>query len=92
MKMYERRYHAGWALKHGFSPLSKLGVWMIQHRAKLQTAPRDLLVAAMADVADRLPAIAAREPTRRHRKHFTWLLGWYMRLASALGEAGIHAS
>jgi hypothetical protein len=98
LKTYERRYHAGWALKHGFSPLSKLGTWMVQHQAKLAAAPWDLLVAAVADVAMRLPMIAAREPTRRHRKHFAWLLGWHVRLASALkqksaiGEAGIHAS
>jgi len=98
MKTFERRYHADWSLKYGFSPLSKLGTWMVHHCAKLQAAPRDLLVAAAADVADRLPMIAAREPTRRHRKHFAWLFGWHVRLASvlkqkpAIGEAGIHAS
>lgn len=85
MKTFERRYHAGWALKHGFSPLYKLGMWVVQHRAKLQTAPRDLLVAAAADVADRLLMIAAREPTRRHRKHFAWLLGWHTKLVGVIG-------
>ena len=83
-KHHERRYHSSWVRKNGLSPLSKLGTWMIEHRAKLQAAPRYLIVAAAADVADRLPAIAAREPTRRHRKHFAWLLGWHLRLAGAI--------
>lgn len=87
LRPHERRYHAHWALRHGSSPLSKLGRWMVDHRARLQAAPRDLLVAAAADVASRLPAVAAREPTRRHRKHFAWLLGWHLRLTAAIGES-----
>lgn len=83
-KIFERRYHATWTTKNGRSPLSTLGTWMVQHRARLQAAPRDLLVAAAVDVVGRLPAVAAREPTRRHRKHFSWLLGWHVRLAGAL--------
>lgn len=31
-----------------------------------------------------LPLVAAREPPRRHRKHFAWLLGWQLRLTNAL--------
>jgi hypothetical protein len=87
-KTHERRHHARWVLKNGLSPLAKLGTWMRQHRSKLQVAPRDLLAAAAADVARRLPMVAAREPTRRHRRHFAWLLGWHMRLIGALSTVG----
>jgi hypothetical protein len=86
-KTHERRYHASWVLKNGSSPLARLGTWMRQHRSKLQEAPRDLLAAAAADVAARLPVIAAREPTRRHRRHFAWLLGWHLHLIGALSTA-----
>lgn len=86
MKTHERRYHASWVLRNGLSPLAQLGTWMGQQRTKLQAAPRDLLVAAAADVAQRLPAIAAREPTRRHRRHFAWLLGWHQRLTCAIED------
>ena len=82
---HERRYHASWARKNGLSPLAKLGSWMTQHQARLAAAPRDLLLDAAANVAGRLPLVAAREPTRRHRKHFAWLLGWHARLVEALG-------
>jgi len=85
-KTHERRYHASWVRQNGLSPLAKLGTWMVEHHAKLQAAPQELLVAAAADVTSRLPGIAAREPTRRHRKHFAWLLSWHAQLAQALGE------
>lgn len=86
MKIYERRYHASWMIKNGLSPLARLGSWMGQHpTGRLAAAPRALLVAAAADVAARLPTVAAREPTRRHRKHFAWLLGWQLRLSEAIG-------
>ncbi len=81
----ERRYHSTWVRVNGLSPLAKLGTWMTDHHARIAAAPRYLLAAAAADVAQRLPAIAAREPTRRHRRHFAWLLGWHLRLASAIG-------
>ena len=84
MRSYERRYHASWMCKNGASALSELGSWMYAHRALLQAAPRDLLVAAASDIARRLPEVAAREPTRRHRKHFAWLLGWHLRLLGAI--------
>lgn len=84
-RYYERRYHATWMGKNGLSPLARLGSWMGQHpTGSLAAAPLDLLVAAAADVAARLPVVAAREPTRRHRKHFAWLLGWHLRLSAAL--------
>jgi len=83
-KIFERRYHATWTTKNGRSPLSTLGTWMVQHRARLAAAPRGLLIAAAADVAARLPSVAAREPTHRHRKHFAWLFSWHVRLAEAL--------
>ena len=85
MKTFERRYHASWVLKNGLSALAKLGTWMVEHRAPLQMAPRDLLEAAVIDVARRLPGVAAREPTRRHRKHFAWLLRWHQCLVEAIG-------
>jgi len=81
---FERRYHATWQDKNGRSPLAILGAWMHQQRARIDAAPRDLLVAAAGDVAGRLPSVAAREPTRRHRKHFAWLLGWHLRLSAAI--------
>lgn len=81
---HERRYHASWLVRNGTSPLAKLGRWMCAHRALLQEAPRDLLLEAAADVSARLPKIAAREPTRRHRKHFLWLLGWHQHLTAAI--------
>lgn len=83
-RYHERRYHASWLHKNGDSPLAKLGRWMCVHRAPLQAAPRDLLLEAAADVSARLPKIAAREPTRRHRKHFLWLLGWYRHITAAI--------
>lgn len=83
-KHHERRYHATWMRANGTSPLAKLGMWMTAHRARVAAAPQDLLVAAADDVARRLPAVAAREPTRRHRKHFAWLLGWCRLLAGAI--------
>jgi hypothetical protein len=86
MKAFERRYHASGVWKNGFSALSKLGAWMFEHRSTLQSAPRDLLEAAATDVAQRLPGLAAREPTRRHRKHFAWLLGWSQRLVETIGK------
>jgi len=88
-KTYERRYHASWAAKYGLSPLAALRSWVVQHRAAFQAAPRDLLVAAAADIARRLPLVAAREPTRRHRKHFAWLLGWHLRLAGAIAARSV---
>jgi hypothetical protein len=84
-KIYERRYHATWMLQKR-SALSTLGSWMCEHRVDLAHAPLDLLAAAAADVADRLPRVAAREPTRRHRKHFMWLLSWQQQLGSALAR------
>jgi hypothetical protein len=84
VKTYERRYHATWMRARGRSPLSELAEWMCSHPGQLARAPRDLLVRAAADVAGRLPVVAAREPTRRHRKHFGWLLGWYARLADVI--------
>lgn len=85
MKSFERRYHASWMRMNGLSPLATLGTWMTHHHAQLATAPRDLLIAAAADVGARLPGVAAREPTRRHRKHFAWLLGWQLRLVEVIG-------
>ena len=84
MKSYERRYHATWVVRDGLSPLAKLGVWMSTHPDQLASAPRDLLLSAADDVATRIPMVAAREPTRRHRKHFAWLLGWQLRLVGVL--------
>ena len=84
-KSFERRYHATWVCTNGLSPLAKLREWLCKHPGQLAAAPRDLLNAAAADVAARLPGVAAREPTRRHRKHFAWLLGWQMRLVEAIG-------
>ena len=84
MKSFERKYHQSWLLKNGASPLAKLGTWMVQHRSRLAGAPRDLVIAAAADVEARLPVVAAREPTRRHRKHFMWLLGWQQHLSKEL--------
>jgi hypothetical protein len=81
---HERRYHATWLCKNGLSPLAKLGTWMTENHAKVADAPPDLVAAAAANVAARLPLVAAREPTRRHKKHFTWLLGWHLRLAGAV--------
>lgn len=88
MKTFERRYHASWTCKEGISALSKLRTWMVEHQGTLQGAPRDLLVAAAIDVAKRLPGVAAREPTRRHRKHFTWLLRWHQLLFGVLEYQG----
>lgn len=88
-RTYERRYHATWMRVNGMSPLSTLGAWMYQHRSLVHDAPLDLLAAAAADVSARLPLVAAREPTRRHRKHFAWLLGWQMRIAAALQSVGV---
>lgn len=85
MKSFERRYHASWMLKNGASPLAKLGTWMVQHRSRLAGAPRDLVIAAAVNVEERLPLVAAREPTRRHRKHFAWLLTWQLRLNEVIG-------
>ena len=84
MKTYERRYHATWMAKNGPSPLAMLREWLCAHPGQIASAPQDLLAAAAANVAERLPVVAAREPTRRHRKHFTWLLGWHVRLSAAL--------
>ena len=83
---YERRYHATWTVKEGRSPLSLLGEWLCRNPGQLALAPLDLLSAAASDVAGRLPAIAAREPTRRHRRHFAWLLGWHQRITNALEQ------
>jgi hypothetical protein len=85
MKAFERRYHASWVLREGLSPLAKLGMWMVEQEATLQMAPHDLLEAAVIDVTQRLPGVAAREPTRRHRKHFAWLLRWLQCLVAAIG-------
>jgi hypothetical protein len=88
LKTFERRYHATWASLRGYqSPLCRLGNWIYRHHAQISSAPRDLLADALRDVSSRLPAVAAREPTRRHRKHFAWLLGWQGRIAHALGRA-----
>lgn len=85
IRYFERRYHATFYSRRGFrSPLSKLGSWVRDHPGALMCAPHDLLTAAQDDVIARLPSIAAREPTRRHRKHFTWLLGWHARITAAL--------
>jgi hypothetical protein len=84
VKDYERRYHASWFIADGLSPLAKLAEWMCSHPGQRASAPRDLLVTAAADVGARLPVVAAREPTRRHRKHFAWLLGWQLRLAGVI--------
>lgn len=83
---FERRRHATWVMSRGLSPLAKLASWMCRHPGQLASAPSELLVAAEADVRARLPWIAAREPTRRHRKHFAWLLGWQLRIATALSR------
>ena len=83
-KTYERRYHATWTRLRGPSPLYVLGRWTHERKLALVAAPVDLLLAAVADVTDRLPRVAAREPTRRHRKHFAWLLGWKLRIDTAL--------
>ena len=86
VKTYERRHHATWTIKHGRSPLALLSAWLCDHPGQLAIAPLDLLADAAADVVDRLPAIEAREPTRRHRRHFAWLLGWYQRITSVLEQ------
>lgn len=85
-RYHERRYHASWMLKNGASPLAKLGTWMVEHRLKLAHAPRSLVIAAAENVSARLPLVAAREPTRRHRKHFAWLLTWQLRLNDVIGR------
>ena len=85
-RTYERRYHTSWTITQGRSPLALLSAWMCDHPGQLAIAPLDLLSAAVADVAGRLPAVAAREPTRRHRRHFAWLLGWHQRITSALEQ------
>jgi hypothetical protein len=84
---FERKYHATWVCANGLSSLAKLGTWMCTHPGQLVTAPRDLLIAAAADVHARLPGVAAREPTRRHQKHFMWLLRWHLLLIGALARA-----
>lgn len=81
MRTYERRYHARWASVSGPSSLARLGAWMTQHHADLSAAPRELISDARDDVSERLSRVATREPTRRHRKHFAWLLGWYALLS-----------
>lgn len=86
MKTYERKYHATWLSTSGLSPLAQLATWLCQHPGQLACAPRSMVITAAADVARRLPLVAAREPTRRHRKHFAWLLGWQVRLAEVIGE------
>lgn len=75
-RKFERRYHCTWMAARGPSARAQLGAWMVQHRSQLAAAPRLLLVEAAIDVVTRLPRIAAREPTRWHRKHFAWLLRW----------------
>jgi hypothetical protein len=82
--VYERRYHATWVTKHGCSPLADLATWLCDHPGALDSAPLDLLCGALSDVTARLPSVAAREPTRRHLKHFSWLLGWQSRIAAVL--------
>jgi hypothetical protein len=86
MTTYERRYHATWTIKHGRSPLALLSEGLCRNPRQLAIAPLDLLSAAATDVAVRLPMVAAREPTRRHRRHFAWLLGWHQRITSALEQ------
>jgi hypothetical protein len=81
---FERRHHTTWVMRQGLSPLALLASWLCEHPGQLMSASRDLLVGAMVDVAARLPMVAAHEPTRRHRKHFGWLLGWHTRLTGAL--------
>ena len=76
-RKFERRHHCTWMTTQGRSPLAQLGAWMVQHRSQLAAAPRLLLVEAAIDVVTRMPKIAAREPTRRHRKYFEWLLRWH---------------
>lgn len=86
---FERRYHATWLFTRGLSPLAQLASWLCQHRPRLLAdAPRPMLTRAAADVAARLPLVAAREPTRRHRRHFAWLLRWHCLLASELRRGG----
>jgi len=91
MKVFERRYHATWVSENGPSPLARLAQWICDQKGgrrdetavvDLTEAPEDLLRAAAADVARRLPRVATREPTRRHRRHFSWLLGWRLRLGA----------
>ena len=84
MKTYERRYHATWWALRGPSGLSALGLWLRDHRGQLASAPRGLLEEALVDVTARLPGVAAREPTRRHRKHFAWLLDWHGRIVDTI--------
>jgi hypothetical protein len=86
---HERRYHAHWRRLHGHSALARLADWRCCQRhagrpGEISSAPRSLLDEALRDVAARLPLVAAREPTRRHRRHFSWLVGWYCRIAEAL--------
>lgn len=89
-RQYERRYHATWTVKEGRSPLSLLRDWLCDRNSPgLDAAPRDLLVAALHNVTDRLPRIAAREPTRRHRKHFLWLITWQERIARVLSAEAL---
>lgn len=84
----ERRHHARWTMLHGQSPLNRLGDWLYLHRGQqLSSAPQDLLAEALRDVTERLPMVAAREPTKRHRNHFSWLLGWHARLTAAIGDS-----
>jgi hypothetical protein len=85
VKSFERRHHASWFLANGLSPLARLGDWMCRHPGQLVNAPQDLVIAASIDVGARLPIVAAREPTRRHRKHFAWLLTWQLRLNEVIG-------
>lgn len=80
----ERRYHAAWVRVNGLSPLALLAAWLREHPGQLEAAPLDLLVAAESNIARRLPGIAVREPSRRHRKHFAWLLGWKGQIALVL--------
>lgn len=91
---FERRYHSTWARKNGRSALSQLGSWMTDARDEeegsttpiARRAPSTLLIAAREDVRARLPTVAAREPTRRHRKHFAWLLRWLDIINTALAR------
>jgi hypothetical protein len=87
-KSFERRYHATWLYTSGLSPLAQLASWLCQRPGQLAHAPRAMVIAAAADVARRLPLVAAREPTRRHRRHFAWLFGWHLLLSRELGRAG----
>lgn len=66
------------------SPLASLAGWLCEHPGSLRSAPWDLVAQARIDVVDRLSRVAVREPTRRHRKHFDWLLSWYARLTDVL--------